>query len=119
MIPFIRPGTPEEVEEIRSKSDLTATSAVWSWPNEKSSPDIAVIRQCLEIDPVHFSASSSPHRKAFFFWGLCNMLKATGTREIYFNIDAEGSEEYSAVLEKMGAHRTTDKPQLRFKLEVV
>lgn len=119
MIPFIRPGTPEEVEEIRSKSDLTASSTVWSWPNEKATPDTAVIRQCMEIDPVFFSPTASPHRKAFFFWGLCNMLKATGSRELYFNIDAEGSEDYVAVLEKMGAKRTTDKPQLRFKLEVV
>lgn len=116
MIPFIRPASEEEVEKIKPTADLTASSAVWSWPSDKGDSDIAVLRQCMEIDPVNFGASAGKQRKHMFFWALCNMLKATGAREIYFNIDAEGSEDYTAVLEKMGATKTTIKPQFRFKL---
>lgn len=116
MIPFIRKAAKEEVEPIKDKADLTAATEVWVWPNDKSEPDVAVIRQCVELDPVFFAPTSGNSRKAFFAWGLLNMLKATGVGEVYFNVDAEGTEDYVAILEKMGAVKTTAKPQFRFKL---
>jgi len=115
MIPFIRPATKEEVEPILTKADLTPTSSVWAWPN-KELVDLAVIRQCVEVDPVIFAENSGNQRKAMFFWGLLNMLKATGTNEVYFDVDAENNEAYIEILEKMGAKKTTEKPQYRFKM---
>lgn len=116
MIPGIRLATQEEVEKIKDKADLTPTSAVWTWPNEKGEPDIGVIRQCWEVDPVIFGATSGAQRKALFFWALTNMMRVVGPKEIYFDVDAEGTEDYVAILEKMGAEKTTLKPQYRFKL---
>ena len=113
MISPIRLATEEEVKQIAETSDLTASSVVWVWDNDK-----AVIRTALEIDPVHFAPTSGNQRKALFFWALQNMVRVTGTKEIYFNIDAEGTEDYQAVLEKMGAQKTTSKPQYRYKLNL-
>jgi hypothetical protein len=116
MLPYIRPATEEEVKPIAEGADLTGSTAVWAWPNEKGVCDLAVLRNCMEIDPVHFFGSQSTQRKMLFFWAACNMLKASGTREVYFNVDAEGSEEYVQFLEKLGASRLNAKPQFRFKL---
>lgn len=116
MIPFIRPATEEEVEPIKEGSDLTGSTSVWAWPNDKGATDLAVIRQALEIDPVHFAETSGNQRKLMLFWAVCNMLKASGTREVYFNINSEGTEDYQAILEKMGASKLNAKPQYRYKL---
>lgn len=116
MIPFIRLANKEELEKIKDKADLTSTCAVWTWPNDRGEPDVAVIRQCVELDPMFFAPTSGNSRKAFFAWGLLNMLRATGVNEVYFDVDAEGFEDYIAILEKMGAVKTTSKPQFRFKL---
>lgn len=118
MIPFIRNASENEINSIKDRADLTASSSVWCWPDDKGEVDSAVIRQCVEIDPVFFAPTSGNSRKMFFFWGLVNMLKANGAREVYFDIDAEGSEQYVNILEKLGATKTTAKPQYRFKLVV-
>ena len=116
MIPGIRLATQEEVDKIASKSDLTPTSRVWTWPNEKGDPDLAVIRQCTEVDPIFFGETSGNQRKVLFSWGIFNVLRAMGLTEIYCQVDAEGFEDYIAILEKMGAEKTTTKPQFRFKI---
>ena len=116
MIPGIRLATPEEVEGVKDHSDLTPLSQVWVWPNEKGTPDIAVLRNCLETDPVIFGETSGGQRKALFYWSLCNMLRASGRGEVYFSIDADSPQEYIDILKKMGGEQTTEKPQLRFKV---
>lgn len=116
MIEFFRRASEEEVKQIQDKSDLTPSSAVWAWPNEKGEPDIGIIRGCTELDPVHFGSTSGNSRKALFFWGIVNMLKASGLQEVYFNIDADSTEEYKNILDRLGAKPTTSKPQIRYKL---
>lgn len=111
MISPIRRATEEEVKPIADTSDLTPSTTVWAWDDDK-----AVIRTSWEVDPVHFASTSGKQRKALFFWGLMNMLRASGATELYFNIDAENTEDYQAVLEKMGAQKTTTKPQFRYKM---
>ena len=115
MIPFIRSASAEEVAKIAEGADLTSTSAVWAWPSDKADPDLAVIRQCMEIDPVVFASTTGNQRKTLMFWSLCNILKASGTREVYFNIDAD-DPDYCAIIEKMGAEKVSPKPQHRYKL---
>lgn len=118
MIPAVRLATPEEVEKIRETSDLTNATSVWVWPNEGKDSDMAVVRNCLEIDPMHFGKDSGHQRKALWGWTLFNMLRSNGVKEIYFNIDAEGMEDFTSILEKMGASRTTAKPQYRFRMNL-
>ena len=116
MIPGIRLATPEEVEKIASSADLTPTSAVWAWPNPKGDTDVAVFRQCTEIDPMFFAETSGSQRRVLFIWALLNMARANGVREVYCDVDAEGFEDYIETLKKMGAEQTTLKPQFRFKM---
>lgn len=111
MISPIKLATQEQVKEIEAKSDLGPTTQVWAWDR-----DLAVFRVAPEIDPVHFAPTSGSQRKALFFWGLCNMLRAAGHPAVYFDIDAENTEDYQAVLEKMGAVKTTNRPQFRYKM---
>lgn len=117
-IPFVRPASEDEHKQIAATADLTPTSSVWVWPNEGKDSDMAVLRQCLEVDPMYFAETSGSPRRGMFAWVIMNMLRVQGIKEIYFNVDAEGQEAYVALLEKMGAKRTTDKPQFRFKLEL-
>lgn len=116
MIPGIRLATQEEVDKIASQADLTPTSVVWSWPNDKGETDTAVIRQCTEVDPVIFAATSGKQRKALYFWVITNMARVMGLREIYFQLDADASKEYVDFIKKLGAEATTTKPQIRYKL---
>lgn len=118
MIPGIRLATQEEVDKIKDRADLTPASAVWTWPKDNGEPDMAVIRACTEIDPMFFSPTSNNQRKVMFAWGIFNVLRAMNTREVYFDVDAEGMEDYISLLEKMGAEKTTTKPQFRFKLVI-
>lgn len=118
MIPLLRTATAEELTQLAPTSDLTGTSSVWVWPNGDKPPDSAVIRECTEIDPIHFGPESSAHRKALFGWVMFNMLKLAGKREVYFDVNATGQEDWIAILEKMGAQKTTAEPQYRFKLEL-
>jgi len=113
LISPVRLATEEELKSIASTSDLGVNTVVWAWDNDK-----AVIRTAMEIDPVHFAPTSGNQRKALFFWTLLNMVRVTGAREIYFNIDAEGTEDYQNILEKMGAEKTTSKPQYRYKMSL-
>ena len=116
MIPGIRLATPEEIEQIKDHADLTPSTRVWAWPNPKGQPDLAVIRNCMEIDPMFFAETSGNQRKALFGWGLFNVIRANGVPEIYCQVDAEGYEDYIEILKKMGAQATTTKPQYRFKV---
>lgn len=116
MLPGIRLATVEEINEIKDFSDLGMNTAVWVWPNDKGESDKAVIRQCTEIDPILFGANASVQRKMLFAWSTLNMMRVLGVQEVYFDVDAEGAEDYIEVLEKMGAQKTTVKPQFRFKL---
>ena len=117
-ISLVRPASSEEVEQVKPTADLTPTSAIWAWPDGDKPSDLAVIRQCMEIDPVYFAPQSGNSRKAMFFWVLLNMLKSQGSKEIYFNVDASGDESYISLLERMGAKRVSPEPQIRFKLEL-
>ena len=118
MIAPVRLATTEEVEKIRESSDLSNATSVWVWPNESKEPDTVVVRSCMEADPMHFGKDSGNQRKALFGWTLFNMLRSNGVREVYFNVDSEGMEDWIAILEKLGAEKTTLKPQYRFKVNL-
>lgn len=68
---------------------------------------------------MYFGETSGTARRATFAWALMNMLRVSGTKEIYFNVDHEGQEIYISLLEKMGAKCVSPVPQRRFKLELI
>lgn len=106
----IRYATPEEVEAIASTSDLTSGSQVITYGGK----DLAVIRQCVEIDPMHFHPDSRTMRRLQFAQNLETWLRLQGVKEIYFNVPV-ADEAYIKVLETWGATPTSKEPELRFK----
>lgn len=116
MLPPIRLATPEEISKIAKISDLTASSSVWAFPdnNPEKEPILGVIRQCYEVDPIHFPEGTSDQRKVLYAWGIFNILRSMNVPEIYFNVGIS-QEQYIKVLEKLGAENLNTEPQFRFK----
>lgn len=105
----IRLATPEEIEAIASKSDLGPDCRVMAFGK-----DLAVIRNCYEIDPVHFAEGTPDSRKVAFLWGLENMMRMVGVPHYYFNI-SPSDERWKAIVEHWGASQISTEPELRFK----
>jgi len=106
----IRFATPEEVEDKQHMMDITPTSSVITFGGK----DFAVIRDCRELDPMIFAEDTADKRKLFFLTNIETALRLQGTKEIYFNVDAD-DEVYINVLKHLGAENISRKPQLRFK----
>jgi hypothetical protein len=107
---IIRYATPEECEQIAPVSDITNASSVITFGGK----DFAVVRNCLELDPVIFHQDTTDKRKALFLMNLETALRVQGIKEIYFEAPAD-DERYLSVLRNWGAVDRTDKPQIRFK----
>lgn len=107
---IVRLATPEEVEGIASDSDLTSASSVITFGGK----DFAVLRSCMEIDPMHFHPDSTTQRRLIFAMNLETMLRLNGVKEVYFNVPVS-DEKYIKVLETWGATPTSKEPELRFK----
>ena len=105
----IRVATKEEVKRVAESADLTPTSSVLAFGN-----DIAVVRSCMELDPVMFDPRSNNARKLLFVWGLENILRANGVTEYYFNIDLK-DVAWQRVVEKHGAEQQSQTPEIRYK----
>lgn len=109
----IRLATPEEVEGIKAKADLSlgCTVLVLESPAGKT---FAVLRQCWEIDPVIVEGEDAGRRKAMMFFGLETGLNMLGVPEYYFNINAT-DEAWQGVVKNWGAEQVSEAPELRFK----
>lgn len=113
MLEPIRLATPEEVEVIRAASDITPRTAVYAFDNAKTGkPDLAVVRQLVEIDPLY--CDSGTPRKVAFIWGMQNILRSFGATEYYFNMPTD-DPEWKAAVEKWGAEQISKAPEIRFK----
>lgn len=106
----IRLATPEEIEKIAATSDLTNASRVVSFGGK----DFAVIRNCIEVDPMYFAEDSSTTRRAIFAMNLETLLRFNDVKEIYFNVPVE-DEKYRKVLDTWGAVPTSRSPEIRYK----
>jgi steroid 5-alpha reductase family enzyme len=107
---IVRYATPEEIEEIKSTSDLTLASNVVTFGGK----DFAVIRNVWELDPVIFAPETTDKRKLLFLMNLESALRLQGNREVYFNIHAD-DERWREVAQHWGAQPTSVKPEIRFK----
>lgn len=107
---IIRQATPEEIEKIAPTSDLTTVSTVVTMGGK----DFAVVRNCIEIDPMHFADDSSNSRRLLFAMNLETVMRLNGVKEIYFNVPV-ADEKYIKVLNTWGATPTSREPELRFK----
>lgn len=115
MLDPIRLATPEEIESIRAEADLTPRSSVYAMENSKTGKsDLAVIRQCMEIDPLVRAEGSSLSRAAAFVWALEAILRSAGSSEYYAQI-RDTDTDWKQTLVKWGMQPTSTAPEIRFK----
>lgn len=105
----IKLATPEQIEAIKDKSDLTPRSRVLAMGD-----DVAVVKDTTELDPVFYGPESSHKRKLLFIWGIENMLRTMGYSEYYFNVPTR-DESYIHVVKSLGAETVSAEPEFRFK----
>lgn len=106
----VRLATPEEAAAIASTSDLSFATSVFTYGGK----DFGVVRQCFEIDPMHFHPDSSIKRRAIFAMNLETILRFQGVKEVYFNV-ADDNEEMKEVVKTWGAEPTSPSPEIRYK----
>lgn len=104
----IRLATPEEIESIKDKADLTPTSRVLAMGEQ-----LAVWRIANELDPVFYNGASDA-KKYWFIWGLENILRGAGATEFYFNV-SNMDHDYRKIVEHFGAEPTNVEPEIRYK----
>jgi len=110
----IRVATPEEIETIREKSDLMPNrTTVFALDADTGTPDLAVVRECFETNPVVYGSATNDHRRARFLWALEERLLGAGIDRYYFQIDS-GNEHYCKVAEAWGAERVSPIPEYRY-----
>lgn len=106
----VRLATPEEVATIQSNSDLSFASTVFTYGGK----DFGVVRQCFEIDPMHFHPDSSTKRRMIFAMNLETILRFQGVKEVYFNV-SDDNTEMKEVVRTWGAEPTSPSPEIRYK----
>lgn len=107
----IKLATPEQVEQIKENSNLTATCRVLAMGDQ-----IAVWRNCHEIDPLHPNGAS-PGQMYKFMWGIENILLGAGVTEYFFNTPADDTH-YTQILDRLGAKRLSKQPDYRWRVDL-
>jgi hypothetical protein len=114
----LRLATEEEINAIREKSDLLPQhTTVLALDADSGTPDIAVVRNCWEVNPVIYGSATNDHRRARFLWALEERLLGGGIDRYYFQLDAS-NEHYIKVAKSWGAEQVSPHPELRMLKEI-
>lgn len=118
MFNLLRPATKDEFESIKASSDIgpNCTVVALDTPNGAI---LSVVRQCWEVDPMHFPEGCDSRHKAAFLRDICHYMVGLGAPSFYFNINA--SEEFAAFREAVvvrGAEQVSVVPEIRFKRDL-
>jgi hypothetical protein len=109
----IREATPEEIEKIRDKSDLMpGLTRIFALDNDSGGADIAVVRNCVEVNPVIYAEGTNDQRRARFLYSLEERLLGAGVDRFYSQFDAT-NEHYLKVAEHWGYERVSPHPEIR------
>jgi hypothetical protein len=109
----LRFATQEEVESIAHGSDIDGNCRVLVL-DTPAGVAMAVVRLCVEVDPVYFPPNSSTRIRAGFVRDLETYLSATGVQSYYFNVVHNDAIWHRAV-EHWGAQRVSFSPEFRYK----
>ena len=111
----LRLATPEEIEKVRKDGDLTSESIVLAMSHKDLETDLAVVRRCVELDPVYFAETSNTSRRATFIWGIENYLRLQGFPEYYFDVLKSATPEWVNIVEKWGGKCLSTDFRKRYK----
>jgi hypothetical protein len=114
VLKHIRTATAEEVESIKDRADLMpGGTTVLALDAEKGTPDIAVIRHCVEVNPIIYGTETNDMRRTRLLWGLEERLLGAGVDRYYFMIDASKAD-YIKTVKHWGAEQVSLQPEFRF-----
>jgi hypothetical protein len=109
----IRVATEAEIEAIRVKSDLLpGHTQILALDNDKGGADIAVVRNCFELNPVIYAEGTNDMRRARFLYALEERFLGAGVDRYYFQLDA-ANEHYIKVAKAWGAEEVSPHPEIR------
>lgn len=80
---------------------------------DRGTPDIIVVRRCVEINPVIYGNETNDQRRARLLWMLEERLLGAGVDRYYSQIDA-GKTDYIKVVEHFGFERVSEVPEYRY-----
>lgn len=107
-------ATVEEVQGIRDRADLMPNNAyVLALDADKGTPDLAVIRRCVEVNPIIYGSETTDPRRNRFIYALEERLLGAGVDRYYFQVDAS-KEDYINTIKHWGAEQISPGPELRF-----
>lgn len=113
MIKHIRQATEEEINKIRDSSDLMpGHTQVFALDSDAGGADIAVVRNCVEVNPVIYAEGTNDVRRARFLYALEERLLGAGIDRYYFQLKAD-DEHYIKVVKSWGAEQVSPHPELR------
>jgi len=107
----IRVATKEEVEGIAAYSDCQGCMVLAL--DTKEGTAFAVVRTCVEVDPVIYPEGYQPRLMAMFQRDVETVLAAQGATKYYFNVHAT-NEKMLHVAETLGAIKQSTEPEYRF-----
>jgi len=109
----IRVATEEEVNKIRDKSDLMpGYTQVLALDNDKGSADLAVVRNCYELNPVIYAEGTNDLRRARFLYSLEERFLGAGVDRYYFMLQADDAH-YIKVAKSWGAEQVSPHAEVR------
>jgi hypothetical protein len=109
----IRLASAEEIEGIRDKADLMpGCTWVYALDAEKGTPDIAVVRRPVEVNPVIYGSETTDQRRLRFIYALEARLLGAGIDRYYSMFDATKTE-YIRTMEHFGFERISPVPEIR------
>ena len=109
----LRLATEEEINAIRDRSDLMPHhTQVLALDGDAGTPDIAVVRDCIEVNPVVYGSSTNDLRRARFLYALEERLLGAGVDRYYFQLDASNLH-YIKVAKAWGAEQVSPHPEVR------
>jgi hypothetical protein len=109
----LRFATPEEVESVRAKSDLTGKWRMLALDTPHG-PILSVLRQIEELDPVHYPEGCEDRYKVLNQNNLESYMFGAGIEQFYFNVK-DSDEKWKNVVKTYGAVETSEAPEIRFK----
>ena len=110
----IRLATKEEIEGIREQSNYPAQARVLAMDSNVGDPDLAVVKNIIEVDPIVWGARTNDMQRAKFLFALEERLLGAGVDHYFFNIDA-ADEHYLKVVRHWGAEQCSPHPVVRFQ----
>jgi hypothetical protein len=112
MINRIRVATPEEVKSIEATADCQVGCTVLALDTPEG-VSFAVVRTCVEVDPVIYPEKLSNRMKAMFQRDVETVLAAQGVPKYYFNVHADNKAMIDSV-QSWGAVPQSTEPEIRF-----